>query len=79
MQNITPYEAWCGRKPNISHLRDFGCIAYAHVHTEKRRKIDDKGVKCILIGYCEETKGYRLYNPRTEKLMISRDVFFDEK
>lgn len=31
------------------------------------------------IGYCEETKGYRLYNPQTEKLMISHDVFFDEK
>lgn len=31
------------------------------------------------IGYCEETKGYRLYNPQTEKLMISRDVLFDEK
>jgi len=57
VQNITPYEAWCGRKPNISHLRVFGCIAYAHVPNEKRRKLDDKSVKCIFIGYCEKTKG----------------------
>ena len=40
VQNITSYEAWCGRKPNISHLRVFGCIAYAHVPN-----IDDKSVK----------------------------------
>lgn len=74
LQNITSYEAWCGRKPNISHLRVFGCIVYAHVPS-----FDDKSVKYIFIGYCEETKGYRLYNLETEKLMISCDVLFDEK
>ena len=67
------------KKTNISHLRVFGCIAYAHVPTEKRRKLGDKSVKCIFIRYCEETKGYRLYNPETEKLMISCDVLLDEK
>ena len=79
MPNITPYESWCGSKPNIYHLRVFRCISYVHVPTEKRRKLDDKSVKCIFIGYCEESKGYRLYNPETKKLMISRDVLFDEK
>jgi len=62
VQDITPYEAWCRRKPNISHLRVFGCITYAPVRAEKRRKLDDKSVKSIFIGYCEETKGYRLQN-----------------
>jgi len=79
VQNITHYEAWCGGKPNISHLRVFGCIAYAHVPPKKRRKHDDKSVKCIFIRYNGETKGYRLYNRETEKLMISGDVLFDEK
>lgn len=79
VQNITTYEAWCGRKPNISHLRVFGCFAYAHVPTKTRRKLDDKSVKCICMGYCEETKDYRLYNLETKRLIISHDVLFDEK
>ena len=29
VQGKTPYEAWIGRKPNVSHLRLFGCDAYA--------------------------------------------------
>lgn len=79
VQNITPYQAWFGRKPNISHLRVFGCISYAHVPTEKRGNLDDKSVKSIFIGCSKETKGYILYNLQTEKLMISLDVLFDEK
>ena len=30
-QKVTPYELWYGRKPNLSHLRVFGCMAYAHI------------------------------------------------
>ena len=30
LQNMTPFEAWCGHKPSVKHLRTFGCIAYAH-------------------------------------------------
>lgn len=41
----TPQEAWSGRKPNISHLRVFGSIAYVHVPNEKRNKLDDKSEK----------------------------------
>ena len=31
LPNKTPYEAWFGRKPNLSHLRMFGCTAYMHI------------------------------------------------
>ena len=39
----TPKEAWSERKPLIWHLRVFGCIAYAHVPYQLRKKLDDKG------------------------------------
>ncbi|KAK4258396.1 hypothetical protein QN277_007851 [Acacia crassicarpa] len=74
----TPDEAWSGRKPDVSHLRIFGCIAYAHIPDQKRKKLDDKGEKCIFIGYEQRSKAYRLYNPLTKKVVISRDVEFDE-
>jgi len=31
VEGMTPFEAWTGEKPNIQHLRIFGCAAYAHV------------------------------------------------
>ena len=54
----------------------FGCIAYAHVPKEQRHKFDDKGVKCIFIGYNPESKAYRLYDPVNNKMILSRDVEF---
>jgi len=76
---MTLYEAWNGRIPGVFHLKVIGCISYAHVPDEKIRKLDYKTVKCIFIGYCEKTKAYRLYNPQNKKLLVSYDVFFDEK
>ena len=38
----TPYEAWYGKKPNIEHLRVFGCTAYAHIPKDERGKFDSK-------------------------------------
>ena len=57
-------------------MRVFGCVAYAHILDQLRKKLDSKGEKCIFIGYSEESKAYRLYNPSTKKFMISRDVHF---
>ena len=78
VRDKTPQEAWSGKKPNLSHLKVFGCIAYAHVPDQLRKKLDDKAEKCIFVGYSEETKAYKLYNPETQKVIISRDVTFDE-
>jgi Integrase core domain len=74
----TPYEAWHGTRPDVSHLRSFGCLAYSHVPDQKRTKLDAKAIKCIFLGYAEGTKGYRLWNPATRKVIISRDVVFIE-
>ncbi|KAL5787638.1 hypothetical protein ACOSP7_004587 [Xanthoceras sorbifolium] len=54
-------------------------MAYAYIPNEKRKKLNDEGVKCIFLGVSEESKAYRLYNPVTKKILISRDVIFDEE
>ena len=78
LQSITPYEAWHGRKPFVAHLHVFGCLAYALVPVQHRRKLDDKVVKCIFVGYSSESKGYMLYHPQTKRILVSRDVVFVE-
>ncbi|KAK2996001.1 hypothetical protein RJ640_019468 [Escallonia rubra] len=45
----------------------------------QRKKLDDKSEKFIFIGYSQESKGYKLYNPLDKKIKVSRDVTFDEK
>jgi hypothetical protein len=67
--NLTPEEAWSGYKPSVVHMKVFGCTTYAHVPKEKRRKLDDKSVKCIFIGYSIETRSYRLFDPQEKKVM----------
>ncbi|MCO5609397.1 hypothetical protein L7F22_063623 [Adiantum nelumboides] len=78
LKTITPYESWYDRKPSVSYLRVFGCLAYAHISQQLRGKLDDKAVKCIFVGYSSGSKGYRLYNPATNKIFESRDVIFAE-
>ncbi|MCO5611452.1 hypothetical protein L7F22_065705 [Adiantum nelumboides] len=78
LKTITPYESWYDRKPSVSYLRVFGCLAYAHIPQQLRGKLDDKAVKCIFVGYSSGSKGYRLYNPATNKIFESCDVIFAE-
>ena len=72
----TPYEAWTKEKPRVDTLRVFGCQAFAHVPKDKRKKLDLKSRKCVLLGCGTTTKGYRLYDP--VKVLHARDVIFNE-
>ena len=75
---MSPHDLYFGKKLNLAHLRIFISIAYVDMPKEKRRKLDAKAKKCILVGYSDEQKGYKCYNPRTKEVRISRDVVFDE-
>ncbi|KAL6322426.1 hypothetical protein AAG906_008081 [Vitis piasezkii] len=77
-QNMTSEEGWSGWKLVVDHFKIFGCIAYAHVPT-KRKKLDDKGEKCVFLGVSEASKAYKLFNPLTKKIVTSRDVIFYEE
>ena len=33
----------------------------------------------VFLGYAKGTKAYWLYDPRGDKVLVSRDVVFDEK
>jgi hypothetical protein len=73
----TSYEAWHGRKPVVSHLRVFGCLAFGkelgHIS-----KLDDRSTPGVFIGYAEGSKAYRILDPGTQRVRMTRDVVFDE-
>ena len=74
VKDKTPIEAWNGKKPSAKHLRVFGSICYIHIPDVKRHKLEDKTIRGIFLGYSNISKGYRVYNLQTKKLVISRDV-----
>ncbi|KAK7792162.1 hypothetical protein R5R35_007718 [Gryllus longicercus] len=77
-RSTTPYEAFMGRKPSLSHLKKFGCTAFMHVPDCRRTKLDDKSSKLMFVGYDGNSDNYRLFDPTTKKVKVSRNVIFDE-
>ncbi len=75
---MTPYEAYHHIKPNIAHLRAFGCKAFVHIPAAKRTKFGAKSLECVHLGYSENKKAYILLHRPTNRIIESRDVFFDE-
>ncbi|KAG7302210.1 hypothetical protein JYU34_013686 [Plutella xylostella] len=78
LSNITPEEVWSGEKPDLSHIRIFGCRAMVHIPKERRQKLDAKSRELIFVGYCTGTKGYRFIDPKSKQSITSRDVVFLE-
>ena len=54
----------------------FESITYAHTLDQRRMKLEDKSKKFIFIGYDARSKAYKLFDPKTKKIHISRDVEF---
>nr|CAN72453.1 hypothetical protein VITISV_008931 [Vitis vinifera] len=77
-QSKTPIEAWFGVKPSVKHLKVFGSFCYLHVPSVKRGKLDERAKKGVFVGYAAESKGYRIYSLSRMKIVISREVHFDE-
>jgi hypothetical protein len=74
----TPYELWIGSKPSVSHFRTFGCIAHVKVTKPNLKKLDDRNMAMIFVGYESGSTTYRCYDPHTKSVLINRDVVFDE-
>lgn len=74
--DVTPVEKWTLRKPNLSNLQVFGCNAYAKV-LGQTKKLDERSRKYIFVGYAPN--GYRLWDERKRKVIIARDVVFEEQ
>ena len=55
----------------LSHMHGY-LLAYGV--SSQRQKLDDKAKKCIFVGYDSGSKGYRLYHPLMDKIIVSRDV-----
>jgi transposase InsO family protein len=73
----TSYKAWHGRKPMVSHIWVFGCLAFGN-ELGHIGKLDNRSTTRVFIGYTEGSKAYRILDPGTQRVCTTRDVVFDE-
>jgi hypothetical protein len=78
VKDKTPFEAWSGLKPEVTHFHIFGSCASARIPSEKRNSLDPQSTKCIIFGYPYDVKAYRLIDPSMEWLIIERSVQLEE-
>ena len=78
LQTKLQKKCFFGEKPEVSHLKIFGCPVYLHVPKEKRSNLDPSGKKGIFVGCSDQLKAYIIYIPGFHKIEVSRDVTFDE-
>ena len=75
----TPFEIWNARKPNISHLRAFGCKCFAlNFNKDNLRIFNAKSDEVIFFGNSISSKAYKVFNKRTLLVEEFVHVVFDE-
>jgi hypothetical protein len=84
-REATPYEGFKGRKPDLSHLQTWGCLAKVNVLLPKKRKLGPKTVDCVFLGYAHNSATYKFLVVHAETsevavnvIMESQDVTFFE-
>lgn len=78
LTGVTPFEVWTDEKPDVSHIRVFGCLSHMRIPNQGTRKLDDRSLVVINLGKEPGTKGYRLFSPKENKVYVSKDVIFEE-
>jgi Reverse transcriptase (RNA-dependent DNA polymerase)/Integrase core domain len=66
--------------PSILNLppKVFGCVAFVHIQKHQRSKLEPCAEKCVFVGYGQNQKGYKCFNPVSKKLFVTMDVTFIE-
>jgi Reverse transcriptase (RNA-dependent DNA polymerase) len=78
LDGTTPYEAWTGQKPNVAHLREFGCDVWVLDESKNRSKLSPKSKKMKFTGFMDGSKSIRYYDAATRSIKISRNFAFNE-
>lgn len=73
------YEALTKSKPNVDHFREFSYLTDMLVDSQLR-KVQHQVIGMVFIGYCDNSKAYKVYDLNSKLVEITRDVrFFESK
>lgn len=78
LEGDVPERVWRGNDVSYKYLRVFGSHAFINVLKDKRFKLDAELRQCIFLGYTHDEFGHRLWDPKRNKIIRSRDVIIFE-
>lgn len=78
LQGRIPFELWYKRVPNYMYIREIGCCAFVLTLDHHNPKLNACGIECILVGYGQNSKSYRCYDPKTKQIHELYHVHFLE-
>ena len=74
----SPWEILFGTTPTYDSFKTFGCSCYPLLRPYNKHKFDIRSKKCVFLGYASHSKGYICLDTSNNKLIVSRNVIFDE-
>ena len=69
---------WHGHKPNVSHLREFGCDVWILDELKNRSTLHPRSHKMIFVGFDDGAKCICYYDKATRRVKRSRNFKFNE-
>lgn len=78
LSGVTPYEAWSENKPSLDFIKVFGCIGHMKIPSVHVKKLDDRSKRVVYLGKEPGTKAFRVFDPCTGSVHVSRDMVFEE-
>ena len=72
-----PYQRWYGKKPDVTHLQEFGSDVWVlHQGQKVQRKMLPKSQRRAYIGHDDGSKAIKYYQADSRKILISRNFRF---
>lgn len=76
--NQTPFFKIFNKAPRYDHLRVSGCLCFPNINHSNLSKLSPRSTPSLFLGYPAQNKGYRCLDLKTNKIIFSWHVFFDE-
>jgi hypothetical protein len=75
---LIPKQVYTGKPPQLGHLKVFGCLTYIYIFREKSGKLGLRAEQKIFVDYDDVSKAYQIYNPQIQKIVVTKDIIFNE-
>ena len=74
----TPHSLLYGKLPTYTLLKVFGCLCFPNINHSNHHKLLPRSTPCLFLGYPLSHWGYRCLDLKTNRIILSRHVIFDE-
>lgn len=79
LKDMTPHEAFWGKRPDLATLHEFGVECWVLLPEGQQDKLSPKSILHRFVGISEESRAWRVYNPSTHRVITSRNVIFRDR